>query len=235
VGRPPHPMGSDLKEFVSALVRHWLSKFLFLLALSSTIATYVPSFRRNFTVPRWLPPVLFVAAFFMGSFDLFRKQNAEMRRLTSENMRLRGEAGKVVLVLTIHEGSEFLRHFVDGRAVGTYLHLNASVENKGDRGCVISKYYLRIRETQTDGEVRPHGFSGIQGPKFQWGINTARKNLALDGFIRIPPHNLAGPDILPFHVDGVPPEDCHALHCELELTDTNGERAILTFQLNEYG
>lgn len=228
-------MVSELKAFLSALVRHWLSKFLFLLALGSTIATYVPGFKPNFTIPRWLPLVFFVAAFFMGSFDLFRKQNAELRRLAAENMRLRGEARKAVLVLTIHKGSEFLCQVHDRKPVGTYLHIKASVENKGNRASVVSKYHLRILETGTSEDVLPGGFSSIQGPKFIWAVNTLSKNLAPGGFIRVPPDNLAGPDILPFYVDAVPPEDCHVLHCTLEITDSNGEQAMSEFELHERG
>jgi len=194
----------------------------------------VPEFVPNFVIPRFVPLVLFVAAIFMGAFDLYRKQKAEIQRLAAENVTLRDEQKRAVLVVGIHEGSAFLRHVADRRIIGMYLHINTSVENKGGRASVVSKYHLRIEETGTDEDVRPRGFLSIQGPQFVWAIDTARKNLALTGFISIPPDNVAGPDILPFYVAGVPPEDCHLMHCTLEVTDSNDERATAAFELSEY-
>jgi pyrimidine deaminase RibD-like protein len=143
------------------------------------------------------------------------------------------ERKRADLVVAVHEGSAFLRHFLNGKPVGTYLHINASVENKGNRGSVVSRYHLRIEETGTNEDVRPNPSSAVQGPKSTWFANTLSKNLAPGGFIRVQPDNLAGPDILPFYVVAVPPEDCHVLHCTLEITDSNGEQAMCEFELHE--
>ena len=213
-----------------------MSKFLFLLALGSTVATYIPGFISGFSIPRWMPLVFFIAAWFMGSYDLYRTQEREIARLRGENEALHAESKGARLVLEIHEGSCFFRHAPDGKiAVGTYLHINTSVENKGGRASVVSKYLMRIEETGTDATLRPRGFPSIQGLSCQWAIETSRKNLAIDGYIRVSPDNLAGPDILPFYIDAVPPLDCHLLHCILTLVGTNGEEAEARFELREYG
>jgi hypothetical protein len=225
---------TTLKTFVSALVRRWISKFLFLLAGFSTVATYIPGFIPGFSVPRWIPLVFFVVAFFVGSFDLHRNQLAEITQLQSDISRLRAESKKACLVLGTHERSVFFRHAPDHKiVVGIYLHLDVSVENKGTRASVISKYHLTIREIGKEQVGRPRGFSGIQGLRCTWGIDTARKNLALDGYIRVQPDSLAGPEILPFYVETAPPADCHLLHCVLRVSDTNNEHAELSFELPE--
>jgi pyrimidine deaminase RibD-like protein len=159
-----------------------------------------------------------------------------IRERESAQQKGRSPDGKRAdLVLAVYEGSAFLRHVHDGKPVGTYLHINASVENKGNRASVVSRYHLRIEQIGTDEDVRPRGFSSIQGPKSIWALTTAQKNLAPGGFIRVQPESVAGPDILPFYVAAVPPEDCHILHCTLEITDSNGEQAICEFELNERG
>jgi hypothetical protein len=227
---------TTLKAFVGALVRRWISKFLFLLAGFSTVATYIPGFIPGFSVPRWVPLLFFVVAFFVGSFDLYRNQLTEITQLRSDISRLHAESKKACLVLGIHGRSAFFRHAPDrGIVVGIYLHLDVSVENKGTRASVISKYHLTIREIGEEQEVRPRGFSSIQGPLFTWAVETARRNLALDGYIRVQPDSLAGPEILPFYVAAVPPADCHLLHGILRVSDTNDEHAELNFELSEHG
>lgn len=225
-----------MKLFLSALIRHWMSKFLFLLALGSTVATYIPSFVHNISIPRWLPLVFLIAAWFMGSYDVYRSQDSEIRRLRSENQALIDKRNSVSLFLQTHDRSCFFRHAPDGKtAVGTYLHINATVENKGGHSAVISTYQLAIKETGTDTTLRPRGFSYIQGLSHAWGIDTTKKNLALDGYIRIPAYGLAGPDILPFYINEVPTPDCRVLHCTVTLVTTNGEETSSSFVLPEQG
>ena len=178
---------------------------------------------------------MFVVAFFVGSFDFYRGQIAEISLLRSQIERLHADAKRASLFLGIHDRSAFFRHAPQqGQVAGIYFHLDVSVENKGARASVISKYHLRIEETGTDEDVRPRGFSGIQGLNFMWGLDTARTNLAPDGYIRVQPDSLAGPEILPFYIPITPEAECHALHCELSLEDTNGERASVQFELHEH-
>jgi len=226
--------GTNLRRFLGALMRHWASKTLFLLGLGSTLATYIGSFYPEFKVPHWIPLAFFLAGLLMGAHDLYCFQAAEIEGLTNQLAALKNAEKKACLVLRIESHSAFMRHATPDRKVtGTYLHLRASLENKGDRASVINKYQLRVAETGTDLEVQPQHYTMVQGPSFQWSVGMMNDDLAADNYIRVPPGHLEGPKKLHFSIPEIPPEDCHRLHCTLTLTDTNGETVFCDFELPE--
>jgi hypothetical protein len=225
-------MSEELKAFAAALIRHWASKTFLFLSGFSTIATYMPTYVSGFTVPRWLPAVFLVIGVLVGAFDLYREQARKIEELAVDNQRLRQV--KSDLHPEIHEGSQFLRHIQDRQEVGLYIHLMASIENRGARPAVISRFSLDIAETGTAGDFRPRGFSGIQGPKFYWAIDSQKQNIAASGFVQVGAHNLAGPGPLPFYIPLVAPSDCRLLHCKLTVYDSRGESGSVSFELGEY-
>jgi hypothetical protein len=66
-----------LQAFLKALIVNWASGVMFLLALGSTFATYIPSFYPGFHIPRWVPAAVFIMALLAASFRLFIQQDNE--------------------------------------------------------------------------------------------------------------------------------------------------------------
>jgi hypothetical protein len=128
-----HSWTRDVGGFLSALLRHWISKTLFLLGFGSTIATYISSFRPSFVVPRFVPVIFFATALVLGAFDLYREQWRQIEHLGLEISAFRSNEKRADLVLQIHEHSQFMRYAPERiyPPHGTYFHFRASVENKG--------------------------------------------------------------------------------------------------------
>jgi hypothetical protein len=75
---------SKLPDFLTALARNSFAKFMFLLALGSTAATYIASIFPRFRFPWWIAALCAFIAFFWGSFDLYLAKTREIAQLSLE-------------------------------------------------------------------------------------------------------------------------------------------------------
>lgn len=78
-----------LLAFLKGLIANWISGAMFLLALGSTFATYIPSFYQGFHIPRWVPALFFVIAFLAASFRLFLEQEKKITAAEDETRELK--------------------------------------------------------------------------------------------------------------------------------------------------
>jgi hypothetical protein len=83
-----------LRQFTSLLFRQWWFTAFAILAVISTVSTFVPAFYSRFFVPRLVPLLVFVITFFAATFRLFCFQNRdhslEVSKLKGDIERLRG-------------------------------------------------------------------------------------------------------------------------------------------------
>jgi hypothetical protein len=65
---------SDLKQYLSLLRGQLWFTALAILSFVSTVSTFVPAFYSRFYVPRWVPFLVFIVAFFVANLRLYRSQ-----------------------------------------------------------------------------------------------------------------------------------------------------------------
>jgi hypothetical protein len=90
-------------HFAKLLLSQWWFTALAILSVISTASTFAPAFYAHFSVPRWIPLIVFGIAFFVASFRVHLKESAEIEALESKIASLKNpmqKAKKVLSVLT---------------------------------------------------------------------------------------------------------------------------------------
>jgi hypothetical protein len=121
-------------KFVRLLLSSWLSRVLFLSGLASLVAGFL-----GVGVPNWVTVTIFLGAYLYASYDVFQKQEREIRTFKQKLAQQEGESERPELV--IHPKlSRFIPSVITDRQnkkKGTQAHSWSSI------------YPLRIREIGT--------------------------------------------------------------------------------------
>lgn len=66
----------NVTRFLALLFRQWWFAALTVLSAISTVSTFIPAFYGRFAVPRWVPLLGFIVAFFIASFRVYRTEQS---------------------------------------------------------------------------------------------------------------------------------------------------------------
>ena len=205
-------------EFVKLLLGRWVVRILLLLAIGSAVSRYIP----GIVVPSWVPHGIFDVALIVASWDIYRKKQKEIVHLRETAI------GRPELVIYPQDGS---RYYVRAdpanrsRIVGTFMHLDLIIANKGKEISIINRYDLKVDELgETYSDLRPRPVVQIQGNKTLWALGQGP--WLMDGsLIRVEGGTTTDRGFLPLEVPGSPPDDVGSIHCKLTVFDDAGNTA----------
>ncbi len=191
------------------------SRILFIFAIASGLAKFIP----QLVLPSWLPYAVLDVALVLGSWDVFKKKQEEIERLRAAG------ASKPELVIYPQDGSRFYVRFDRNKAVGTCVHFDLIIANKGSRISLINRYELEVKEIrQSYSNLSPRPIVRIQGRHTQWDLG--RPQWLMEGnIIKVEGGRSTRRGILPLEVPDVPPEGAGTIHCRLALFDDAGDEA----------
>jgi hypothetical protein len=218
----------QITRFIKELLKTWWGRLWSLLAVISTLSTFVAIYVRGFTPFRWIPLVVAVIAWLFAPYKLFASQQNKIAQL-------RNRIGKPGLVIHPESRSAFYVHRdpTGMHALGTYLEIDLTIENKGEVNSVIARFDLQVKELGTTfGNLVPHPRQHVQTRNSNYQLTQefiARTNKLLVGgknFVK---------GILPLYLDQAPGDTVTELHCVLTAIDTDGETATGAFVLKRQG
>lgn len=218
-----------LKEVFST---GWGTVFLIAGAIS-TLVTFILVYRPRFVLPYWVPGAISIAAWLIAPYRLYQKQAAQIGSLEEQQQQRR----RANLVLIGEHGSFYIRCFTPPgitpkRETGMYLELVVSVENKGERPATITRYDLTIEGIGAFADQRPSPQNYVLGQNSQHALNLSG---VIKNYIEVPAEQLAPHQRIPFMLNAAPPLDARKVHCELTVTDTEGNSAITLLEPLEQG
>ena len=205
----------------------------FIAGIISTSVTFILVYRPTFVLPYWVPGVISIAAWLIAPYRLYEKQIAQIGCLEEHQQQRR----RAKLVLIGESGGFYIRCFTPPgitpkRETGIYLELIVSVENKGERPATITRYDLNIEGIGTFADQHPSPQNYVLGQNTQHALNVSGK---VKNYIEVPAERLAVHQRIPFMLNFAPPPDVRKLHCELTVSDTEGNSALASLEPLEQG
>jgi hypothetical protein len=227
-----HPVRTFVCYLREVFSTGWGTVF-FMAGIISTLVTFILAYRPKFVLPYWLPGAISIAAWLIAPYRLYQKQVEQIALLEGQRQQRR----RAKLVVIGESGGFYIRCFTPPgitpkRETGMYLELVVSVENKGERPATITRYDLNIEGIGTFTNQRPSPQNYVLGQNAQHALNVAD---TVKNYIEVPAERLAAHQRIPFMLNSAPPTDIRKLHCELTISDTEGNSAIALLEPLERG
>jgi len=210
-------------RYLWTLITTWWGAAFLLAGAVSTSVTFIPLYKLRFSLPRWIPGAISIAAWLVAPYRLYQRQQAQIEVVTANQQQPRRASLKIIE----EQDSYFIRRStpesqMPKREAGMYLELSVSIENKGDRAATITAYGLQIECVGGFPDVRPSPQTWVWGLRSQHSIGNSS---AVRSYIEVPAERLASNVKIPFMLDSLAPEEAGQIRCELTVRDTEGNSA----------
>lgn len=222
-------LAKRMRKFIKMLFSRWMTIALFLSGLLSLVADLLRANR-----PAWITIAIFVVAFFYAAYDVFKKQEERIGVL-EDKVKEKDQREQAELII-YPKPSRYIPHVATqypnkAREAGTFLELNLSVENKGNRNSHINKFSLWLDGIFYE-SLKPMYKVSIQSRRSNYGIGKDWFLPIGQSMVTIQARRVVEGRLL-FFVDSVIGPERREAEATLEMRDTDGHCVSADFGLQD--
>jgi len=197
-----------------------------ILALGSTMLTFAPIYAKVPILPKWLLAVIAVGSAIIAPVKIVHELLHRIAGLELQAQALRE--------CVVHPTSRsiFIREFVGGVYLRTYIDISLTIENRSNELVMFNRYHLDFKNLGISVDATPEPRNAIQSAHGTQVLSSP--SIVRDGLLEVQPKSPAGPTHVQFTIDQKIPMNLKEVACTLTLRSTQGVSISGEFNVIEY-